>query len=670
VHANKAKPIPAHLVYKPLPHASEYLRILSLHAGNAWEPIRCSLRPVSFYEKPHYDALSYTWGDPNATKLIEVDGVAVQVTSNLEQALRHMRDPENALPLWVDAVCIDQLNTTERSHQVALMGKIYTGCAQVRIWLGCDASQCRLGNGANDHSKGADPFEIVRLLASGRHVYEWQCFAPQAPDTAIYKPDGDFNLMCEGFLAVYRSPWWTRLWTVQEAILPGTGTLYFDTWTTSLQTVTDCGLYYDQHAWKPCCNPPVSQMPITMINALKDFCTMTRSLHYDRKRDGSGKLKRHDLQTQHVVYGFRACEDPRDKVYGLLGVIDDRFFTPDYTLSKEEVFLQATYTMLCREQGFLKSLTGPQYGPAPGKLASWVRDFDAPCDRMDVDIVFDRYKLFDDGVFNASDDYRSSAVLLKASPRSSGEVVRRVGLGVIGRRVGKVTFVSEAVQTLISPTDDADIRHKNVFKRWMLSALNSSASDTLAHISEQSNLYRQPNSVIAFWRTMLGGLDIPVDREGHAWDLKSSPATSPATMRWLEHFLAWVEGKEDTINATLCHMISVTTHGRRYFKAEDNGQGLCYPHVRVKDEVWVLDGGNVPFILRPAHLNKEEREALKPVDTDGVRSDGDIDFSGDCQSEKPPEGYYEFIGDCYFDGYMHGEAVRDSTIREQSIVLV
>ncbi|KAI4656552.1 uncharacterized protein J4E78_006441 [Alternaria triticimaculans] len=99
VHANKAKPIPAHLVYKPLPHASEYLRILSLHAGNAWEPIRCSLRPVSFYEKPHYDALSYTWGDPNATKLIEVDGVAVEVTSNLEQALRHMRDPENEIPL-------------------------------------------------------------------------------------------------------------------------------------------------------------------------------------------------------------------------------------------------------------------------------------------------------------------------------------------------------------------------------------------------------------------------------------------------------------------------------------------------------------------------------------------------------------------------------------------
>jgi len=666
VHANKAKPIDTHLDYEPLPHASEYLRILSLHAGNAWEPIRCSLRPVSFYGKPHYDALSYTWGDPNATKLIEVDGVAVKVTSNLEQALRHMRDPENELPLWVDAVCINQLDTTERSHQVALMGKIYSGCAQVRIWLGCDASQCLLGHGANDDLEGADPFGIIRLLASGRHVYEWPCFQSQTPDTAVYKPDEAFNMMCEGFLAIYRSPWWTRLWTVQEAILPGTGTLYFDTWTTSLKTVTDCGLYYDRHAWKPCCNHPVSQMPITLSNALKDFCTMTRSLYYDRERDGSGKLKRHDLQTQHVVYGFRACEDPRDKVYGLLGVIDGRFFTPDYTLSKEEVFFQATYTMLCRERGFLKSLTGPQYGPAPGKLASWVRDFDAPYYRMDVDVVFERYRLFDNGAFNASDDRKSSAVLLKVSPQSSGEAVRQVGLRVVGRRVGRVTFVSEDVQTMIAMTDDTARRHRNVFRKWMSSALNLSAVEISAYANIPSYLYREPDKVMAFWRTMLGGYDMPVGTKGLAWNLKFTPAT----IRWLEHFLIWVDDEDCVLNATLCHLISVITHGRCYFKAENDGQGLCYPHARVGDEIWVLDGGRVPFILRPAHLDQTERDALRPENANHFGfAEGD-ESNGSQQSGKPIEGYYQFIGDCYFDGYMHGEAVRDSSISEQSIVLV
>jgi len=82
-----------HLDYEPLPHASEYLRILTVHAGNAWEPIRCTLQTVSFHENPVYDTLSYTWGDSIATKSIQIDGVAVQVTPNLEQALRYVISP-------------------------------------------------------------------------------------------------------------------------------------------------------------------------------------------------------------------------------------------------------------------------------------------------------------------------------------------------------------------------------------------------------------------------------------------------------------------------------------------------------------------------------------------------------------------------------------------------
>jgi len=38
----------------------------------------------------HYDALSYTWGDPTVTKPIEVEGITIQVTTNLERALRYV----------------------------------------------------------------------------------------------------------------------------------------------------------------------------------------------------------------------------------------------------------------------------------------------------------------------------------------------------------------------------------------------------------------------------------------------------------------------------------------------------------------------------------------------------------------------------------------------------
>lgn len=38
--------------------------------------------------------------------------------------------------LWIDAICIDQGNVTEKNHQVQRMGVIYAGVKMVMIWLG------------------------------------------------------------------------------------------------------------------------------------------------------------------------------------------------------------------------------------------------------------------------------------------------------------------------------------------------------------------------------------------------------------------------------------------------------------------------------------------------------------------------------------------------------
>jgi hypothetical protein len=52
-----------------------------------------------------YTALSYVWGDEVVTKTISVDGRDVEVTANLESALRHLRDPSRHQKLWADAIC-------------------------------------------------------------------------------------------------------------------------------------------------------------------------------------------------------------------------------------------------------------------------------------------------------------------------------------------------------------------------------------------------------------------------------------------------------------------------------------------------------------------------------------------------------------------------------------
>lgn len=89
---------------------------------------------------PPYHALSYTWGDPTKTKAILVDGAVVQVTSNLEEFLRYRRrDLDDKIgTLWIDALCINQKDNSEKNTQLLLMRQIYEKANSTLVWLGTE----------------------------------------------------------------------------------------------------------------------------------------------------------------------------------------------------------------------------------------------------------------------------------------------------------------------------------------------------------------------------------------------------------------------------------------------------------------------------------------------------------------------------------------------------
>jgi hypothetical protein len=99
--------------------------------------IQCELVTVSLEEvSGAFDALSYVWGYADVKEWIKVDGKTVEVTLNLEAALRRVRNTENSELLWVDALCINQRDVEEKNLQVMRMKDIYTMCGRVLIWLG------------------------------------------------------------------------------------------------------------------------------------------------------------------------------------------------------------------------------------------------------------------------------------------------------------------------------------------------------------------------------------------------------------------------------------------------------------------------------------------------------------------------------------------------------
>lgn len=197
----------AHGIYRAQLNSSQQeIRVLALHPANFHDPIKCTLETVSLKNCPHFNALSYVWGDSRLRGDIILNGVPVTVTSNLETALRHLRShPKHhvdttAIPLWVDAVCINQEDFDERNEQVRMMKDIYSLADRVVIWLG-------EGN--------ADSDWVMERFSD--HNFR-ECLASLGTD-----PRGltDDQVKASVILArnLGRRPWWTRIWVLQEMVL-------------------------------------------------------------------------------------------------------------------------------------------------------------------------------------------------------------------------------------------------------------------------------------------------------------------------------------------------------------------------------------------------------------------------------------------------------------------
>jgi hypothetical protein len=226
----------------PLPPGS--IRLVRLLPGEWTTTIRCEL-----FDGPlgstKYRALSYVWGSKNVQRPIMPNNTVFPVTVNLEGALRHLRELHKAdkedFVLWIDALAINQRDVKERTSQVQMMGKIYAQSEEVVVYLGD-----RLGGDANLNT----PPPIIKFDANGNTLEARTCDRSAAGlydvfswigDFARSTPPKDFSTFgsyvskktastateatSRLFEAMRRfmyppfTPWWSRIWVVQEITL-------------------------------------------------------------------------------------------------------------------------------------------------------------------------------------------------------------------------------------------------------------------------------------------------------------------------------------------------------------------------------------------------------------------------------------------------------------------
>ena len=113
------------------------IRLLTIEPSPADSPIQWTFeeRCLDDTSTPYY-ALSYCWGATGCSARIVCNLYPFLVAANLYSVLLEYRRRGVIIPLWVDAVCINQTNISERTTQVRMMRTIYSRVACVLVWLG------------------------------------------------------------------------------------------------------------------------------------------------------------------------------------------------------------------------------------------------------------------------------------------------------------------------------------------------------------------------------------------------------------------------------------------------------------------------------------------------------------------------------------------------------
>jgi Heterokaryon incompatibility protein (HET) len=120
--------------YEPLPadciRTLNILRVLrnSLH---------CTLTSQPFNDELEYHALSYAWGTEAATQAIFCNGRRSLITPHLYDSLINIFGLYgSSIRLWVDAICINQHDATEKEQQARNMRQVFGKATSVLVWLG------------------------------------------------------------------------------------------------------------------------------------------------------------------------------------------------------------------------------------------------------------------------------------------------------------------------------------------------------------------------------------------------------------------------------------------------------------------------------------------------------------------------------------------------------
>ncbi|KAF4536067.1 Heterokaryon incompatibility protein [Lasiodiplodia theobromae] len=681
----QTRTVPSHMCprmyeYTPLT-SGQNIRILTLWPGSGDTQIRCETREIALGAGEYYEALSYTWGDQSTGTLISFNGLLLPIAPNLCSALLHLRLPDRPRTLWIDAVCINQLDNEEKSMQVQMMREIYQEASKVIVWLGSaqDDSNAAMDMITGDVTAGCEEatvpgdFDFFHdddlpqskgkqpVRDTFRQDQHSKSFDPEQlsddGDTIRGDTEGaesDSERAWGALLALVQRPWWTRAWVLQEYTVP------------KKEPIFQCGkqVVTGKELQEMCSLPPkaiesISRFLTPETVALKaafrlNPLFMTREKFQEDGQLDLRRLLRYNLNSQ--------ATNLRDKVIALLGLTSQECrdaLIPDYSKSITEIFAEAAkYIIQSTGDLNILSINTNSSRETDPPLPSWVPDWGLFATRA--------LTLLQSFVYEASGPY--SACI---GPSSEPDILEAGGIPI-----DRVTHVTDIItpESVTSGGLDTLRRTIRALHDELLSAITTSRSTTTTTHTKRPDIdpdrLHPPDSSTPrrrnprkrrlnpdqFWRTLVADRYMLPDQSfespapaafGQLFDLIFDehpdtscipvdflPAAPPATR--LERFVAPLAAQMGQVLAT-----------RRVFVTEGGRTGVGPAEAAVGDVAAVLMGGEMPFLLREVPVEEEGEEG----------EEGEEEGEGGEEGQGRGPGMVKLVGEAYVHGVMHGEVV-------------
>jgi hypothetical protein len=252
-----------------------------------------------------YVALSYCWGQDRIN--VDCDGEDVTVSANCVAGLRRVHQQFPDTSIWTDTLSICQQDVEEKVHQIGLMGRIFASAQTVIVWLGEESE-----DGIYD--------ELLELS-----------------NTASEGSDADLSQRRVDLLArLSQVQWFYRAWTFQEIRLARHAVVMLGSrmlpWNTFIQHIQGIRRF----------EPRLST--VTIRSEARGFLrfSYTPQDRFFSTLDELNSGTSNDLAGLLFLTWYRDASERRDKVYSLLS--SDLLRSVDHGI---EVDYEIPWTALC-----------------------------------------------------------------------------------------------------------------------------------------------------------------------------------------------------------------------------------------------------------------------------------------------------------------------------------